>query len=521
MRTFRLFTIISLLLLNSCSLFKKGAEIYPSGVIFPLEIKNTILYRGKLIGKFQKIGNYVYFSTQEGLVYSVHLAYGIVMWETRVSGPLMGPPYIAGENLYVVSEDATVTCLSLEGEISWEQRLPGGNATGVAEMDGEIFICNNRGVFFVLDARNGRMLRQWTVAPPPSSNLLSHDKGFVYGDRDGDIHVVDLKGNLRFSITVGGGIGRNLFIEGNKLFVFPEETREAVCIDLKKKQRKWRLKLGSKVKSLPAVYKNNLLVMSWSGILFCLNKNNGTQRWWRRIPSRSHYDVEVVQGRVIATSFSTALVSYDIKTGEQVGYYEIPYEVRSNPVWFDSTILVGAYDDQKSQGELIYLKKAVGVDLTPSKTSPASVNEEVILSAKAFGFFEPEYEFFIKKKSGREILQPRSKKDQFPWYPSAKGSYNLGVTTYDNREKAETLIPFKVEEKIYTETEKAEFYLEWPSIRGMLLRIPWGVVYPTRKLWSDEEKSYLTEKLRSIRDMLFRIPWNIIYPTTEGNNGQR
>ena len=521
MRTFRLFTVISLLLLNSCSLFKKSAEIYPSGVIFPLEIKNTILYRGRLTGKIQKKGNYIYFSTQEGLVYSVYLAYGIVMWETKVSGPLMSTPYIVGESLYVVSEDATVTCLSMEGEILWEQRLPGNNATGIVETDGEIFICNNRGVFFVLDAREGRMLRQWTVAPPPSSNLLNHNRRLVYGDRGGDIHVVDLKGNLRFSITVGGGIGQNLFIEGNRLFVFPEETREVICIDLRKKQRKWRVKLGTKVKSPPVVYKKNLLVMSWSGILFCLNKRNGTQKWWRRIPSRSNYEVEVVQDRVIASSFSTALVSYDIKTGEQVGYYEAPYEVRSNPVWFDSTVLVAAYDDLKSQGELIYLKKAVGVELTPSKTSPVSVNEEVILSAKALGFFDPEYEFFIKNKSGREVLQPRSEKDRYPWYPSAKGSYNLGVTVYDKREKAESVITFTIEEKIYTAAEKAEFYLEWPTIRGMLLRIPWSVVYPTRKLWSEEEKLQFFEKLHTIRDILFRIPWNIFYPTTEGNNGQR
>ena len=155
----------------------------------------------------------------------------------------------------------------------------------------------------------------------------------------------------------------------------------------------------------------------------------------------------------MASSFSSTLVCFDTKTGLKKGTYEAGQEVRSNPLWLEPYLLISLYDHKKDEGRLVFLKKVVAVTLTPSKESPQKIGEEVIFSAKATGFFQPKYEFYLKTESGEEVVQEISERGSWTWYPEAIGDYTVGVKVFDAKEEAETEISFLIEKEEIEEIE--------------------------------------------------------------------
>ena len=147
----------------------------------------------------------------------------------------------------------------------------------------------------------------------------------------------------------------------------------------------------------------------------------------------------------MVSSLSSVVTGFDIETGKKVGEFDARQELRSNPVWLNPYLLINIYDDQKEEGRLLFLRKIIGVSLKPSKNSPQKVGEEIAFAASARGFYLPQYEFYLKKGDEEEIVQERSEKESWVWFPEKAGEYVIGVRVTDGKESASAEIPFKVE----------------------------------------------------------------------------
>jgi len=477
MKIFKAVLLIWLLSFTSCLLFQKKPEIYPTGVMFPVNVHTNLSFEGKVIQNIQKRGEQVYFSTETGHVYSIHVPDLNITWEYQAPGSLTSPLYIFRGRIYTVEEKQILHCLDREGEHIWSQIIPGRIKTNVLETADGIFVGIESGSVYVLDPKDGQLIRKIDLKSVITSNILSYKNRIIFGCKDGYLYVIDPEGKSVFSYPAGAPIGQNLVLDGSRLYFFSEDF-SSFCIDLITLKRKWKTSLGEKIRSVPAVYENKLLVLCWNGVFYCLDKRNGNIQWWRNIPSRSLYDLAVVNQKVIVSSMSSVLVCFDIDSGEQQGYYEAESEIRTNPLWMAPYILVGIYKKEKEEGRLVYLKKAVGVTLVTSKYSPLEPNDEVVLDVTTTGFFKPEYEYFVWIESKKEILQEKSEKARYSWYPEKAGNYAIGVTVTDEKEKVEATLKFSVVEEIFLEKEKekAEFLKMWPIFNKQFLRIPWYLI---------------------------------------------
>ncbi|MBA7713572.1 hypothetical protein ES703_122575 [subsurface metagenome] len=164
------------------------------------------------------------------------------------------------------------------------------------------------------------------------------------------------------------------------------------------------------------------------------------------IPSRSLYQLEVSGDRVVVSSLSPVLVSFDLETGENVGGFDAKQELKSNPVWLDPYLLFSLFDDQKDSGRILFLKKRVRVSLKASKQSPQKVGEEVKFTASVIGFFMPKYEFYLKEGEEEVVVQESSENNSWAWFPEKTGDYIVGVRVFDGKENASAEIPFSVQE---------------------------------------------------------------------------
>jgi len=173
--------------------------------------------------------------------------------------------------------------------------------------------------------------------------------------------------------------------------------------------------------------------------------------------------VEVIDKKVVVSSFSPELVCFDIQTGENKGSFDASQEIKSNPVWFAPFMMVNLHDPENDTGTLLFLKKEVKTILSSSRKSPRKQNEEIAFTAIGTGFHLPNYEFFLTRyiqarfypgilllfpKEDRKTVQASSESPTWDWFPEEKGHYYVEVIVTDEREKAQAKIAFLVQDRI-------------------------------------------------------------------------
>ncbi|MFB0564221.1 MAG: amidohydrolase family protein [Candidatus Aminicenantaceae bacterium] len=475
------FLLLLCLSLGFCLIFKSKEPPYPSGILFPLEMNQEITYEGNVVTTLQKENGTLYFSTSKGFVYCVDGINRKIIWKYEASIPLASPPYLTKEKIFFYDTDNTIYCLNKQGKLLWTKKNEETIRTGAADDSGNVYFGTGEGSLFALDPFSGKTLWHFRAEGAFKATPVFYRSHIVFGCDDGKIYTLDKKGNLVDQFKTGNKIESTPLVDKSTIY-FGSDDNYFYSYNLKKKRLKWKVKTGGKILSKPISDKKRIFFIGWDSVLYSLNRKNGTILWWQTLPSRSFYNLEIIDKRIVASSFSPAVVCFDTATGEKQGEYAAGQEVRSNPLWLDHHLLITIYDPQKDKGKLWFLKKAVKVDLNASKSSPLEIGEEVTFSASAVGFFQPEYEFYLKigffkpvfglflqmEKRGK-IVQEISEEDSWYWFPEKYGDYFVGVRAVDKKQEAETDIPFSIR----LTTEEPDLIIFNGKIRTMTEKNPW------------------------------------------------
>lgn len=439
-----------LLFTYSCSLFKGKVAPYPTGVIFPVVEDQELSYQGEIISLIQKIGPLLYFSTQAGKVYCIDGEKKEISWQFDAASPLVSPPYLAESRIIVFDNGNTIYCLGQDGELQWKTTLAEKITSSVAEFGGQVYCGTEIGHLFCLSAESGREIWRYQADDAIASNIVFWKDAVVFSQDDHSICVIDNKGHPYRKFDTGARTGKTLSVDGSFLF-FGTEDRYLHCLDLNRLKTKWRIRSGGATFVPPVITDNRVLFLCWNCVLYCLNKKNGIMHWWGSVPSRSYYRAEVVEDRVVASSFSPEVICFDLKTGKKIGTYKASQEIKSNPLWFAPLLLVNFHEQEPDRGKLVFLKKDVAVKLSSSKKSPQKPNEQITFSANATGFYLPKYEFFLSRSirakfppgiflffrvEEREVVQESSELSTWDWFSGDQGYYNVEVEVSDEKEKA-------------------------------------------------------------------------------------
>ena len=446
------FLFLVSLFLGSCSFFKPRILPYPSGVIFPVEKDEAITYQGKIIDRLQERNRVVYFSTLKGFVYRYDSLERKILWKYKAKHPLISSPLLGKEKIYVIDRENILYCLNQEGQLLWEKKTEENVTSELKEDRERLYWGTEEGSLLAFNTEDGEKIWSFQAGGAIHSAPAFSDSWIIFGCDDGLLYFLSRRGKLIDKFETGGRIEASPLVDGKRLY-FGSHNQYFYCLDLTKRKTRWKVKTGGKILCQPVIDEKRVFFTSWDSALYSLNKNNGTILWWQVLPSRSLYDLEIIEGKIVASSLSSTLACFDVKTGMKKGTYEAGQEVRSNPLWLEPYLLISLYDYKQDEGRLVFLKKAVEVMLTPSKESPQKIGEEVIFSAKATGFFQPKYEFYLKTGDREEVVQEISEQGSWTWFPEAAGDYTVGVKVLDAKEKAETEISFTIEKEEIEEIE--------------------------------------------------------------------
>jgi len=110
-----------------------------------------------------------------------------VAWSYGRAVPLTPSPVVAGDELYMVSDNGIGTCLNAKsGEVIWQRRLGGGFSASPVAADGRVYFLNEEGETLVLPAGHTyRELARNSIGERTLASLAVSGKAiFLRGDRN-------------------------------------------------------------------------------------------------------------------------------------------------------------------------------------------------------------------------------------------------------------------------------------------------------------------------------------------------
>jgi len=441
--------------------FQPKVSPYPDGILFPLEKAGEFLYDGEIVDRIQKKENRLYFLTQKGFIYCLDAVDYKVQWRLRMQEVPKSPVFMGKSHFFVFDVENNVYCFDLDGNPLWQISLKEEITSPLAEIGSSVFLGTSQGSFIAVDVLSGNEIWHVMAEGAIRSNPVVFEDHIIFGCDDHTLYFIDQNGNLFDKYLAGDKILNTLLVDGKFLY-FGTENHFLVCFDLKKKIKKWEVKTGGRVLPVPVSDEKRVFFLAWNNVLYCLHKRNGSILWWRPIPSRSFFPLEVYKDKIVVSSLSSILVCFDVETGARVGDFDVGKEVKSNPLWNPPFLLVNVYDRQTEKGKMLQMKKVVQLTLSSSVISPQFVNQEISLSATTVGFHLPQYEFYIRNGEEKDIVQPASDKSTWSWFPSQPGSYTLGVAASDEKVNKQCEIPFLIEKV----KPKVSLFPSKPSPRG-------------------------------------------------------
>jgi outer membrane protein assembly factor BamB len=245
-------------------------------------------------------GDRVFATNGLGFVAALSTSNGAQIWQVRPGGPLRGAPTIAGDTLYVMSQDNQLYSLkTADGATNW-------SATAAVEI---------AGVF----GTAAPAFERGTVVAGFSSGELN-----AYRFENGRLVWQDALARTSISTSVAtlSDIDASPVIDNGQVFALGQGGR-MVALDLVSGQRIWELNLAGIAS--PWIAGEWLFVVTDDAKVMAISRTNGKIRWINQLPAYENQKAKrgpisyvgpvLAGGRLILAGKNGVLVNIDPATG--------------------------------------------------------------------------------------------------------------------------------------------------------------------------------------------------------------
>jgi outer membrane protein assembly factor BamB len=268
---------------------------------------------------------HIYATNGLGFVAALDASNGGVAWQVRPGGPLRGSPTVAGDAVYVMSQDNQLYSLKLEdGTTNWNEAasLEIAGIFGVASpayAQGTVVAGFSSGELNAYRYENGRVVWQDALA----------------------------RTSIRTSVSSLSDVDADPVIDNGQVIAIGQGGR-MVALELITGQRLWELNLAGI--DTPWVAGDWIFVVTDDAKLICIGRANGKVRWITQLPAfRKPKDktgpIEysgpiLAGGRLIVTGTNGAMIFANSDTGAVEGQTNIGASTSLSPVVANNMLYV-------------------------------------------------------------------------------------------------------------------------------------------------------------------------------------
>jgi outer membrane protein assembly factor BamB len=180
-------------------------------------------------------GQTLYQASMDRRLYAIQASDGSLRWSREMGGASVGTPAVspAGDTLYIGTMGNELLALrASDGQIEWRLAMDGWVWAGPVLHDGMLIVGDLSGALSAINPANGSRL--WTMQPdgPIIGQPLVIEDSIYIGTESGSVYAVDLEGNVRWSLEIGGKIYTSPVQAGDLILVAPiEADRLLAAID--------------------------------------------------------------------------------------------------------------------------------------------------------------------------------------------------------------------------------------------------------------------------------------------------
>jgi outer membrane protein assembly factor BamB len=278
------------------------------------------------------------------------------LWTFRARQLLEFPPAVAYGRLYLSNNSGFTFALDAQsGKVAWRHANRRCTASSPTVADGVVYQsflnrppCNSEkspseldGEVVAFDARTGRIRWRARLGPTESSPLVAGGL-VVVGDWRGDVTALDRRtGKVRWRTRTGGRVKGAVAQSGRRLFVGAYDGR-LYSFALRTGRELWST--GSQegltgrgtFYSTPAIAYGRVYIGSTDGKVYSFGAASGDLIWSQGTGGYVYSSPAVARGRVFAGSYSGRLFAFDAATGDVVWETDAGGEISGAP-----TVLAG------------------------------------------------------------------------------------------------------------------------------------------------------------------------------------
>jgi len=177
-------------------------------------------------------------------------------WEFTTEAPVYASPLIAGDSLYIGSDDGYLYSLHAKsGQLRWKLMTGGAVRSRPALTSGMVYFTSDDGFLYAVDAQTG--LLKWKF--DTKGSLVPHS---VLGPGDEKWDYLQSSPVVSAGLVLVGSSNSNLY-----------------AVDGVTGQEKWHFTSGDTIRSSPTIYKNTVYFGSWDNHVYALDCKTGKERW--------------------------------------------------------------------------------------------------------------------------------------------------------------------------------------------------------------------------------------------------
>jgi outer membrane protein assembly factor BamB len=205
-----------------------------------------------------------------------------------------------------------------------------------------------KNLIYALDI-NKKGEKKWDIQIPGdifSSPCICNKKIIVVGSLDSTIYAIDLRGNIIWIFNTGDSIWSSPATNNEEIFIGSDDFY-LYSFDLDGNLN-WRTKLEGKIRSTPSLMKetNSLFIGTHKGIMYCLDRSNGSINWKHEIGKPIISSVATLKDHIFFGCSDKRVYSLNSTDGSINWTYKTEGKIWSSPVITqnDKILYVGSLD---------------------------------------------------------------------------------------------------------------------------------------------------------------------------------
>jgi len=317
-----------------------------------------------------------YVPLKSGRFVAIDLDRGTIRWAVDL---VTTQPAAVSDGLVVVAADEMLVGLDVKtGVTRWSVPVTGGFTAPPLADSGWVIAAATGGDVLTVRATDGRVL--WTKplgASVRARPAIAADAAYFSLDNSHVVSLELLTGKPRWDRAIPGKPG-DLLVLDDRLFVGAED-KWFYCLDTENGDQRWRKRVGGKSAGIPAIDEKRVYYVALDNMLWVLDRNTGVMKWKQALPVRPSGGPLVMGGVVVVSGIAFEIYGYRVEEGEVAGNVILPSDLAAAPqVLPGPTVAVASIAMFTREGEFQILKRRLEPAAIPF---PYPLGAEIPLTA--------------------------------------------------------------------------------------------------------------------------------------------